>query len=108
MSHPHEDPLVRSSRREAIIVTALFLATMAYTLIYSAINGYNRPAGDIQIVYGFPDWIFWGVVVPWGICTIISIAYALIFMTDDPLGEAAENWNPEGAELPQQEPQSHA
>jgi hypothetical protein len=29
-------------------------------------------------------------------------------MTDDPLGEAAENWNPEGAELPQQEPQSHA
>jgi hypothetical protein len=104
MSHPHEDPLVKSARREALVVTAFFLAAMAYTLTYCGINGYNRDSDSIQLVFGFPDWVFWGVIVPWVVSTIVSVVYALVFITDDPLGEAAENWNPEGAEpLPTQE-----
>lgn len=97
MPAPHEDPLVRSARREALIVTAIFLAAMTYTLTYCGLYGYGRDAADIQLVFGFPDWVFWGVIVPWLGCTVISIAFALVFMTDDPLGEAAENWNPEDA-----------
>lgn len=108
MSHPNEDPLVTSSRREAIIVTAFFLAAMAYTLIYCGLYGYGEQAVITPLVFGFPHWIFYGVIIPWVICTIVSITYAAVFITDDPLGEAAENWNPEGADsLPSQE-QSHA
>jgi hypothetical protein len=108
MSHPNEDPLVTSSRREAIIVTVFFLAAMAYTLTYCGLYGYGPNAVITPLVFGFPHWIFYGVIVPWVACTIVSIAYALIFITNDPLGEAAENWNPEGADqLPGQE-QSHA
>lgn len=107
MPHPQEDPLVRSSRREAVIVTLMFLASMAYTLTYCGINGYGDDA-KIELIFGFPEWVFYGVLVPWVVCTIVSIIYAVVFITDDPLGEAAESWNPEGAEpLPSQE-QSHA
>src|SRR5690348_9961474 len=108
MSHPNEDPLVRSSRREALVVTALFLTAMAYTLTYCGIHGYGAEATIQPLIFGFPNWILYGVVVPWGVSTVISITYALFFITDDPLGEAAENWNPEGAELPEQEPHSYA
>src|SRR5262245_4913579 len=104
MTTPQEDPLVRSSRREALIVTAMFLAAMAYTLTYCGIHGYGENATIEPLVFGFPNWIFYGVIIPWVICTITSIVYALVFITDDPLGEAAENWNPEGVDpLPTQE-----
>lgn len=104
MSTPPEDPLVRSSRREAVIVTLMFLAAMAYTLSYCGIYGYGPNAKITPLVFGFPHWIFYGVLVPWVVCTVVSIIYAVVFITDDPLGEAAENWNPEGAEpLPSQE-----
>ena len=106
--HPNEDPLVKSSRREAVIVSAMFLAAMAYTLGYCGLYGYGPNAVITPLVFGFPNWIFYGVIVPWVICTAVSIVYALVFITDDPLGEAAENWNPDGADsLPGQE-QSHA
>jgi hypothetical protein len=104
----HEDPLVTSSRREALIVTAVFLAAMAYTLVYCGINGYGRDAEITPLVFGFPNWIFYGVIVPWVICTTVSIVYALLFITDDPLGEAAENWNPDGADQLPGEESSHA
>ena len=108
MPTPQEDPLVRSSRREAIIVTAMFLAAMAYTLTYCGVRGYGDDAVIHPLVFGFPNWIFYGVIVPWGVCTAVSVVYALVFITDDPLGEAAENWNPDGADsLPGQE-QTHA
>jgi len=108
MPHPNEDPLVTSSRREALAAMVFFLAAMAYTLTYCGINGYNRDPASIQLVFGFPDWVFYGVLVPWVVCTCVSVIYALAFMTDEPLGEAAENWNPEGADpLPTKE-QSHA
>ena len=108
MPTPQEDPLVRSSRREAVIVSAMFLTTMAYTLTYCGIHGYGDDATIDPLVFGFPNWIFYGVIIPWGLCTIMSVVYALVFITDDPLGEAAESWNPDGVDpLPSQE-QSHA
>jgi hypothetical protein len=82
---------------------------MAYTLTYCGINGYGRDAASIQLVFGFPDWIFWGVIVPWLACTAVSIVFALCIMSDDPLGDAAENWNPEGDDAPPPaHPQDHA
>lgn len=95
MPTPQEDPLVRSARREALIVGAISLVSMAYTLVYCGIYAYGRKASEIEIIFGFPDWVFWGVLVPWGICTVISIVFAFWIMQDDPLGDAAEDWNPE-------------
>lgn len=95
MSTPQEDPLVRSARREALIVGAVCLVAMTYTLVYCGIYAYDREAEDIEIVFGFPDWVVWGVLVPWGVCTVFSIVFAFWIMKDDPLGDAADDWDPE-------------
>jgi len=41
----------------------------------------------VRFILGFPDWIVWGVIVPWGLCVGISFAFGSIFMQDDELGE---------------------
>ena len=45
---------------------------------------------DLKFVFGFPDWVFWGIVCPWGVCVVISILFANFFMTDADLGEVNE------------------
>ena len=35
----------------------------------------------------FPDWVFWGIVVPWVICVLVSVVFAFRIMGDEPLGD---------------------
>jgi hypothetical protein len=105
MAHSQEDPLVRSTRREALIVLVIVIGAMAWTIGYCSQHAYDRPAEDIQIVLGFPDWIVWGILVPWGVCSVLSIAFAFGVMSDDPLGEAVESWEPDGGDGSGQEAQ---
>ena len=96
MTHPQEDPLVRSTRREALIVSVVILAALTWTIGYCSRHAYNRPAEEIEIVLGFPDWIVWGVLAPWLASSVVSIAFAFGIMSDDPLGEAVDDWDPDG------------
>ncbi len=90
-----EDPLLRSSRREMWIATALWLSAMIATLTISLNWGYGRDPATLTYVLGFPDWIFWGVIVPWAASTVLASIFSLGFMQDFPLGEAPEE-NPPG------------
>lgn len=83
------DPLVASSKREALFAAALWLAAVVYTVGYCAWRGYDRTAEDLTFVFGIPDWVFWGIVAPWTFCTVVSIWFALRVMRDDPLGDEA-------------------
>lgn len=87
MSHPPEDPVVRSARREALVVFAVWLCAMTYVVTYCYLNGYNRSLDSLKFVFGFPDWIFYGIVVPWTICVVFSIWFGATFMRDEELGE---------------------
>ena len=49
--------------------------------------GYDRDPATIQLIYGMPDWAFWSVVVPWGICFVFSIWFCFRYMADDDLGQ---------------------
>jgi len=93
MADLEEDPIVTSSRREAIGFAVLWLATLSYTVGYCYTHGYNRDLNDtldgMTFVLGWPDWVFWGIVFPWGVCTLISIVFATLVMRDAPLGEEA-------------------
>lgn len=33
---------------------------------------------------GVPDWVLWGIVVPWFLCLIFSGWFCFVYMTDDP------------------------
>ena len=82
-------PLVESARREAWVVLVVWAVTAAYTTSYCFTYGVDRTLDNITFVLGFPDWIFWGVVVPWYVCLAFSVWFAYGFMRDDPLGAEA-------------------
>jgi len=87
---PSEDPLVRSARREAVLALSLWLIAMVYTVGYCALYGYNREPDSLSFILWFPDWVFWGIIVPWGACVLISLVFAYRIMGDEPLGPESE------------------
>jgi hypothetical protein len=91
-----EDPILQTSRREALLTVGLWAMTMLYTVVYCYTHGYSRGTDGydrkldtslegMTFVFGWPDWVFWGIVLPWGVCTIVSAIFAFVFMRDAPL-----------------------
>ncbi len=89
MSSP-QTRLVDSARREAILCGVVFVAAITYSVSTCARLGYRDPALPMEFVLGFPDWIFWGVIVPWGVCTVLSALFSFVIMQDHDMGEAAD------------------
>lgn len=87
---PIDDPLLRSSRREALVAVAAWAIATAYSAGYCWVYGYGRPIESLTFVLGFPDWIFWGLIVPWAACTVFSAWFGLFYMSDDPLDPPAD------------------
>lgn len=83
----HEDPVLTSARREALLVFAIWLSACVYSISVCYRLGYGRDAATLTYIFGFPDWIFWGVVVPWSTCTALSLALSYFVITDEDLGE---------------------
>ena len=98
MASPTEDPVLRSGRREALVVLVIWLTAMAYTVTYGQLYGYGRTVEDLTFVFGFPDWVFWGIVVPWLTCLAVSWWFAYVFMTDESLGEDQHDSSEEAAD----------
>ena len=84
------DPLVHSSFREALLVSGIWLAAMIWSLSVCYSMGYKQTAADLRLVLGFPDWIFWGIVIPWITCTIVSCVFGAIYVRDGDLGADPE------------------
>ena len=89
MLHRNDDPVLRSAFREMLVVLAIWIAAGSYSIGYCWLYGYNRPASDLRFVWGFPDWVFWGLVVPWVVCALVSLVVSLVVMTDEDLGADA-------------------
>lgn len=81
--------MVRSSRREALLVLAIWTAALGFSVFYCNAYGYG-PDMQLKFVLGVPEWVFWGVIVPWLACTLTGIWFANVFMRDDPLGRENE------------------
>jgi hypothetical protein len=80
-----ELPLLKSARREAKAAFCIWLAAMTYSVGYCSLFGYGRTPESLTFILGFPDWVFWGLVVPWGVCTIVATLFAFFFMKDENL-----------------------
>ena len=88
VSRRREDPLVRSARREAVVTITIFTCALVYTVGYSTAHGFNRPLESLTFVLGFPDWVFWGILVPWGVCTLLACGLSFVFIQDEELEPA--------------------
>ena len=87
MTVRREDPVLTSSRREALLVFLIWLLAASYSISVCYVWGYGRDAATLTYVLGFPDWVFWGVIVPWTVCTAICFLMAYYVIADDDLGE---------------------
>lgn len=85
MAKQQTDPVLASARREMGVALVLFAAALVYTCGYCYLYGYGRSPESLTFVLGFPDWVFWGVVVPWGVFFLLSCWFAFGFMQDVPL-----------------------
>ncbi len=96
---PDEDPLLKSARREALVCLFVWLVATGYSVLYCWMYGTDRSLDSLTFVLGFPDWIFWGVIVPWGACTIFSAWFCMFYITDEDLGMEPESSVSEGSTL---------
>lgn len=89
MDSQTDDPLLRSSRREALVTIIVFVIAISYTVGYCTLHGYKTSEEELQLVWGIPDWIMWGVLLPWGVCTLFHCWFSTFIMQDHPLEEAS-------------------
>lgn len=63
-----------------VIITALYIALSS---AISYVLGYNRDPNSIKLILGFPDWVFWGVLIPWVAIVGFTLIYGLYIMEGD-------------------------
>lgn len=91
----------RHARQEAVFALIVWFLALTWTVGYCYLHGYQhepdalvvrwgwaepRSVDNFRTVAGIPDWVVYGIVMPWVACTIITIVFALGFMHDDDLG----------------------
>ena len=87
-----EQRLLRNARREGCLLMSAWLLALLWTMGAGYVGGYGRDANDIGLILGMPDWVFWAVVLPWGVCLLFSTWFCFRHMADDALGkDAGEN-----------------
>jgi hypothetical protein len=110
------DPVYIHSRREAIFILCLWTCCCLYTVTYCYLNGYlshnahpraTGPAvgavvGELEswnrslesmstpLGLGIPDWVFYGIVIPWALCVVITFWFCLFYYVEDDLAAGAE------------------
>ena len=103
MSQPHApsslgaaasrtDPVLRAAWREALVVFTLWGAALIWSVGYCALYAYPpkdqlaEAAAKLTFTLGFPTWVFWGIVVPWVLCAILSFVISRFVICDADLG----------------------
>ena len=90
MSESSTNSLLPSARRELLVSAGVWLIALVWSVGISYRYGYDLQPDELTFTLGFPTWIFYGVVLPWGLCTLISGAIAFGFMQDADLGDAED------------------
>ena len=86
--HPDkEQQLLRHARREGLLIMVVWGACLIWSTVVGYFWGYGRPAEEMTLILGIPDWILWSVVLPWGLCLAFSIWFCFGYMADDDLGQ---------------------
>jgi hypothetical protein len=83
------DPAYLDCLRELWVIVAVFVMLLAWTIGLSYFIGYGEAAGKpVALIAGIPRWFVWGVAAPWVVGTVVSIYFALVYMTDHEPPEA--------------------
>lgn len=93
--------LLKNARREAVVVAIAWLAAVTWTLAYCYLRGFDHAPdawvvkmgwavspriAEFRQIAGFPDWVFYGILCPWMVCSVFTVVFGLFGMADDDLG----------------------
>lgn len=83
------DPLLVHARRESIVICTAFAAALLWSVPCCYLLGYDRPPEELaDTVFGMPKWVFWGILIPWGLSDVFACWFCFWYMADDDLEEA--------------------
>lgn len=112
-----EDPIYRHSLREAKIILSIWAACLIFTCTYCYLAGYTSHPSDpsatgvtisewlgplekfdrdpasltTPLGLGIPDWVFYGVALPWLACIAVTFWFCLaVFQHDDLSSESPD------------------
>lgn len=85
------DPVYANSRREAWLILGVWALAVTWTLAAYWFLGNRPPDEPLQLLFGMPSWVVWGVALPWALATLFSMWFAQCHMVLDDLGEAEED-----------------
>src|SRR5712692_7167995 len=83
---PKEQLLLRHARREGLLLMIVWALALAWSVGYSYAFAYDRKAEEIVLILGMPDWVCWGIAVPWLACVGFTTWFCFFCMADDDLG----------------------
>ena len=63
----------------------------AVTHVLGPLESFNRDPESVTfpLGLGIPDWVFYGILLPWIVCIVLSFWYGLFFFAEDDLSEGA-------------------
>ncbi|MCH2210668.1 MAG: hypothetical protein MK110_05165 [Fuerstiella sp.] len=81
-----------NSRREAMVIFAVWFVALCWSVPYCYINGYGRQVSveTLNTTLGIPSWLFGGILLPWIVADVITAWICFFFMKDDDLGAAGD------------------
>lgn len=88
------DPVFTNSYREAVVIIVLFVLFMFWTVGISFWLGVREDVSDVEaisLVWGMPQWVFYGVFLPWMLVNVISVWFCFGLMKTDDLSEGASS-----------------
>jgi hypothetical protein len=84
------------------VTAAVWVFALVWTVGYCYLRGYQGHAPDGWLVrsglavarrpedigqfWGIPDWVWVGILLPWGLCSAFGVCFGLLGMEDDDLG----------------------
>lgn len=71
---------VRMSRGEFSAVLLAWAAFATWVLVHAHFRGYSRSgaAEPVQLLWGMPAWVFWGILVPWLVATAFTVCFCVL------------------------------
>jgi hypothetical protein len=82
------DPVYLHTRRESLVILIVWAVALVWSVSVCTLFGYGQAAKgeQVQLFFGMPAWVFWGVMCPWVTAGLFSIVFSLLVMADDDLG----------------------
>ena len=68
---------LRQGRRELWFILLTWLGCCIWVIGYCYYKGYHLKPEEVSTVLGFPNWVFWGVALPWMFANGVTFWFCL-------------------------------